>query len=213
MAYAGNPDFDYRSFRTTNTVYCLPTACFLPSTTLSFLLRQRDNGPVTRLPFLGSREVPMLAIKTILVPTDFSEASESAVKYGKALAEAFGSSLHLVHVMEDLLAHAWAAEVYVASMPSLRDEIEKEATERIGAMLTDQERQQLRVTTAIIAGNPFLEIIRYARAHEVDLIVLGTHGRGPVAHMLLGSVAEKVVRKAPCPVLTVRPAQHEFVMP
>lgn len=155
----------------------------------------------------------MLAIKTILVPTDFSEASESAVKYGKALAEAFGSSLHLVHVMEDLLAHAWAAEVYVASMPSLRDEIEKEATERIGAMLTDQERQQLRVTTAIIAGNPFLEIIRYARAHEVDLIVLGTHGRGPVAHMLLGSVAEKVVRKAPCPVLTVRPAQHEFVMP
>jgi len=79
--------------------------------------------------------------------------------------------------------------------------------------LTDEERQLLRVTTAIVAGNPFVEIIRYARAHEIDLIVLGTHGRGPVAHMLLGSVAEKVVRKSPCPVLTVRPAQHEFVMP
>ncbi|MCX6537647.1 MAG: universal stress protein [Acidobacteria bacterium] len=155
----------------------------------------------------------MLAIKTILVPTDFSEASEAAVKYAKAMAEAFGSSLHLVHVVEDLLAHAWAAEVYVASMPSLREEIEKEATERLGAIVTDEERQRLRVTTAVIAGNPFLEIIRYARAHDVDLIVLGTHGRGPVAHMLLGSVAEKVVRKAPCPVLTVRPAHHEFVMP
>lgn len=155
----------------------------------------------------------MLAIKTILVPTDFSEASEAAVKYGKALAEAFGSSLHLVHVMEDLLAHAWAAEVYVASMPSLREEIGKEATDRLGAMVTDEERQRLRVTTAIIEGNPFLEIIRYARAHDVDLIVLGSHGRGPVAHMLLGSVAEKVVRKSPCPVLTVRPAQHKFVMP
>jgi nucleotide-binding universal stress UspA family protein len=155
----------------------------------------------------------MLAIKTILVPTDFSEASESAVKYAKALAEAFGSSLHLVHVMEDLLAHAWAAEVYVASMPNLRAEIEKEAAERLGAMVTDPECQRLRVTTAIIAGSPFLEIIRYARANSVDLIVIGTHGRGPIAHMLLGSVAEKVVRKSPCPVLTVRPAQHEFVMP
>lgn len=155
----------------------------------------------------------MLAIKTILVPTDFSEASEAALKYGKALAEAFGSSLHLVHVVEDLLAHAWAAEVYVASMPSLREEIEKEATERLGAMLTDQERQRLRATTEVIAGSPFIEIIRYARTHDIDLIVLGTHGRGPVAHMLLGSVAEKVVRKSPCPVLTVRPAQHEFVMP
>ena len=155
----------------------------------------------------------MLAIKTILVPTDFSEASETAVKYAKALAEAFGSSLHLVHVLEDLLAHAWAAEVYVASMPSLREEIEKEATARLGAMATDEERQRLNVTTALVAGNPFLEIIRYARAHGVDLIVIGTHGRGPIAHMLLGSVAEKVVRKSPCPVLTVRPAQHEFVMP
>ena len=155
----------------------------------------------------------MFAIKTILVPTDFSEASEAAFQYGKAMAEAFGSSLHLVHVMEDLLAHAWAAEVYVASMPSLREEIEKEAVERLGAMVTDQERKRLRVTTAIIAGSPFLEIIRYARANSVDLIVIGTHGRGPIAHMLLGSVAEKVVRKSPCPVLTVRPAQHEFVMP
>jgi nucleotide-binding universal stress UspA family protein len=155
----------------------------------------------------------MIAIKTILVPTDFSEASETALKYAKALAEAFGSSLHLVHVVEDLLAHAWAAEVYVASMPSLREEIEKEATARIGAMVTDQECERLRVTTAIVAGNPFLEIIRYARAHDVDLIVIGSHGRGPIAHMLLGSVAEKVVRKSPCPVLTVRPAQHEFVMP
>jgi nucleotide-binding universal stress UspA family protein len=155
----------------------------------------------------------MLAIKTILVPTDFSEASETAVKYAKALAEAFGSSIHVVHVLEDLLAHAWAAEVYVASMPSLREEIEKEATARLGAMATDEERQRLNVTTALVAGNPFLEIIRYARAHGVDLIVIGTHGRGPIAHMLLGSVAEKVVRKAPCPVLTVRPAQHEFVMP
>jgi len=155
----------------------------------------------------------MLTLKTVLVPTDFSDASESALRYGKAMARAFGASLHVVHVMEDLLAHAWAAEVYVASMPQLRDEIEKESRQRLGTLLADGELKELRAETALLAGNPFLEIVRYAKAHNIDLIVMGTHGRGPIAHMLLGSVAEKVVRKSPCPVLTVREAQHEFVMP
>jgi universal stress protein A len=155
----------------------------------------------------------MLALKTVLVPTDFSDASESALRYGKAMAEAFGASLHVVHVMEDLLAHAWAAEVYVSSMPQLRDEIEKESRQRLETLLGEGDRTKFRAETALLAGNPFLEIIRYAKAHDVDLIVMGTHGRGPIAHMLLGSVAEKVVRKSPCPVLTVREAQHEFVMP
>jgi nucleotide-binding universal stress UspA family protein len=95
----------------------------------------------------------------------------------------------------------------------LRDEIEKESRQRLGSLLAETERTTFRAETALLAGNPFLEIIRYARAHNVDLIVMGTHGRGPIAHMLLGSVAEKVVRKSPCPVLTVREAQHEFVMP
>jgi nucleotide-binding universal stress UspA family protein len=155
----------------------------------------------------------MLALKTVLVPTDFSDASESALRYGKAMAEAFGASLHVVHVMEDLLAHAWAAEVYVSSMPQLRDEIEKESRQRLETLLGEGDRKKFRAEIALLAGNPFLEIIRYAKAHDVDLIVMGTHGRGPIAHMLLGSVAEKVVRKSPCPVLTVREAQHEFVMP
>ena len=155
----------------------------------------------------------MLALKTVLVPTDFSDASESALRYGKAMAEAFGASLHVVHVMEDLLAHAWAAEVYVSSMPQLRDEIEKESRQRLETLLGEGDRTKFRAEIALLAGNPFLEIIRYAKAHDVDLIVMGTHGRGPIAHMLLGSVAEKVVRKSPCPVLTVREAQHEFVMP
>jgi nucleotide-binding universal stress UspA family protein len=155
----------------------------------------------------------MLSLKTVLVPTDFSDASESALRYGKAMAEAFGATLHVVHVMEDLLAHAWAAEVYVSSMPQLRDEIEKESRQRLETLLGAEDRKRFRAETALLAGNPFLEIIRYAKANEVDLIVMGTHGRGPIAHMLLGSVAEKVVRKSPCPVLTVREAQHEFVMP
>jgi nucleotide-binding universal stress UspA family protein len=155
----------------------------------------------------------MLSIKTVLVPTDFSEASEAALNYGKAIAEAFGASLHLVHVMEDLLAHAWAAEVYVASAPNLREEIERESRLRLETMLPEPERERLKARVALLSGSPFIEIIRYAKANDIDLIVMGTHGRGPIAHMLLGSVAEKVVRKSPCPVLTVRDAQHQFVMP
>jgi nucleotide-binding universal stress UspA family protein len=155
----------------------------------------------------------MLSIKSVLVPTDFSDASETALTYGRGLAEAFGASLHLVHVMEDLLAHAWAAEVYVAAVPNLREEIERESQQRLSAMLPEADRDRLRAEIALLSGNPFIEIIRYAKAHDIDLIVMGTHGRGPIAHMLLGSVAEKVVRKSPCPVLTVRDAQHKFVMP
>ena len=142
-----------------------------------------------------------------------TEASQAALEYARGLAAAFGSSIHVVHVMEDLLAHAWSAEVYVASMPNLREEIEKEAHERLTAMMSDEDRVRFNVEMVVVAGNPFLEIVRYAKAHSVDLIVMGTHGRGPIANMLLGSVAEKVVRKSPCPVLTVRDAQHEFVMP
>jgi nucleotide-binding universal stress UspA family protein len=155
----------------------------------------------------------MLSIKSVLVPTDFSDASETALTYGMGLAETFGASLHLVHVMEDLLAHAWAAEVYVAAVPNLREEIERESQQRLSAMLPEADRKRLRAEIALLSGNPFIEIIRYAKAQDIDLIVMGTHGRGPIAHMLLGSVAEKVVRKSPCPVLTVRDAQHTFVMP
>ena len=155
----------------------------------------------------------MLSIKSVLVPTDFSDASETALTYGRGVAEAFGASLHLVHVMEDLLAHAWAAEVYVASAPNLREEIEKESRQRLETMLPEAERERLHARVALLAGNPFIEVIRYAKAHDIDLIVMGTHGRGPIAHILLVIVAEKVARKSPCPVLTVRDAQHEFVMP
>ncbi len=157
--------------------------------------------------------VPAIALKNILVPTDFSEASECALRYGKALAHAFHACLHLVHVIEDFTVSAWTSDVYVAALPALRDELEKDALEQLGRAVPPVERESLHARLTLLAGSPFLEILRYARAHQIDLIVMGTHGRGPVAHMLLGSVAEKVVRKAPCPVLTVRQPQHEFVMP
>jgi nucleotide-binding universal stress UspA family protein len=155
----------------------------------------------------------MIRLERILVPTDFSEASGCALRYGRALAEAFSASLHVLHVVENLVAHAWTAEVYVTALPGLLEEVQRDATDRLQRLFSPAEREALRAALAVVVGSPFLEILRYARAHDIDLIVMGTHGRGPVEHMLLGSVAEKVVRKAGCPVLTVRHPQHEFVHP
>ena len=155
----------------------------------------------------------MPAFENILLATDFSEPSAAALDYAKALADKFGSRIHVLHVLEDLAAHAWTTEVYVAALPGVHEEMERQARERLDAVMPADLRERYRTKTELRTGSPFVEIVRYARDERIDLIVLGTHGRGPIAHMLLGSVAERVVRKAPCPVLTVRPSPHAFVLP
>ena len=155
----------------------------------------------------------MPTIKKVLFATDFSEASDAALEYATAMAGAFHATLHVLHVLEDLAAHAWTTEVYVAALPGVHEEMERQARERLDQIFDPDERARLQVQTALRVGSPFVEIVRYARDEKMDLIVMGTHGRGAIAHMLLGSVAERVVRKAPCPVLTVRQPEHEFVMP
>ena len=168
----------------------------------------------------------MIALKHILVPTDFSETSDAAVRYGIAFAKAFHATLHLLHVAsrQDLEVMLEGYRVVEAELPdsttcalALEDVIEKGQEELLGRLLTDQDRQGLTTKYVLqesdAAGGPSVEIVRYAQSQEIDLIVLGTHGGGAMAHMLMGSVAERVVRKAPCPVLTVRHHEHEFLVP
>jgi nucleotide-binding universal stress UspA family protein len=155
----------------------------------------------------------MIALKQVLVPTDFSETSEVALKYGASLAETFSSSLHVLHVIPDPYSQPWSVEATGVSIADLLRTWEEDAKKRLDALMPAAERAKAKAELATCVGHPFVEIIRYARDHQIDLIVMGTHGRGPVGHMFLGSVAEKVVRKAPCPVLTVRHPQHEFVRP
>ena len=154
----------------------------------------------------------MIALKQIMVPTDFSAASESAVKYARALAEVFNASIHVVHVMEDPFLYAPASEAYIIPA-GLPEELERNARNHLNKVIPEADREKLQAQLVLKKGSPFVEIVRYAKDSDIDLVVMGTHGRGPIAHMLLGSVAEKVVRKAPCPVLTVRHPEHEFVMP
>lgn len=152
----------------------------------------------------------MLTLKRILVPTDFSEPSDAALKYGIALARGFNANLYLLHVLAKAPAENPAnVEHPIGLFESTRDA----AREQLDKMLTDQEAKDVAFELTTRVGTPYVEIIRYAKDRDIDLIVMGTHGRGLVAHMLMGSVAEAVVRRAPCPVLTVRHPQHEFVMP
>ena len=140
--------------------------------------------------------------RTILVPTDFSQASEHALAHAQALARSFGGSLHLLHVVPDpVLASAWS-EAYAYDLTTLgerlRAEAQQQLAERAGAI------GDVPVTTEALVGSPAALIALTAAERGVDLIVMGTHGRGGLTHFFMGSVAERIVRSAPCPVLTVR---------
>jgi nucleotide-binding universal stress UspA family protein len=156
----------------------------------------------------------MIALKHILVATDFGPESQSAVHYGRALAHQFGAALHILHVTEDLFARAMDGYAFAGVSPALQEEIACTVRKATEDLLTDEDRRELRAVAATVSSNdPARAIVAYARDHAIDLIVLGTHGRGALAHLMMGNVAEHVVRTAPCPVLTVKHPEHEFVLP
>lgn len=155
----------------------------------------------------------MIRLNNILVATDFSAASEAALNYGRDLARTFGSTLHVVHVTDDVMIR-FSGEGTMTFLPNLQTEVENAARNRIDALVTDEDRSQLRAQPVIRTSlSPAETIVEYAKEHGVDLIVMGTHGRKALAHLVMGSVAERVVRAAPCPVLTVRHPEHEFLVP
>lgn len=156
----------------------------------------------------------MIELKKILVPTDFGEAADAALNYARALARNFGASIDMLHVVEDVSTRLLAGEMYVAVPQRLQQDVEDAARKQLGELLIDNDPDPLPVRPVVIASNaPAMSIVSYAKEVRSDLIVMGTHGRGPMAHLFMGSVAERVVRLAPCPVLVVRHPQHEFVLP
>jgi nucleotide-binding universal stress UspA family protein len=155
----------------------------------------------------------MILLKKILVATDFGSASESALRYAQALARGFGAELHVLHVVENLLTRAMDGYGYAAISPEVQLDVERAGRKQTDALLSDEDRRELRAKAeTVTSNNPATEIVDYARTNSIDLIVMGTHGRRAIAHFFMGSVAERVVRAAPCPVLTVRNPEHEFVL-
>jgi nucleotide-binding universal stress UspA family protein len=155
----------------------------------------------------------MIDLHRILVPTDFSKFSDNALRYGAAFAEKFGAELHLLHVVQDL---SWFIPEAILLAPSVTppvDQFVTAARTALDRVVKDLNFPGVTIYPEVNEGTPFEAIIRFAREKNIDLIVMGTHGHTGLVHMLMGSVAEKVVRKAPCPVLTVRHPEHEFVHP
>ncbi|QDT97627.1 universal stress protein [Gimesia aquarii] len=152
----------------------------------------------------------MIEINKILIPTDFSETAQAATQYAVELAKKFDAKLHLLHVIEDPVVYMPMFESY--ALPP-KEDFENFAETRLENWILDEDKEGLTIETEWVHGNPFVDILKCAKREDADLIVVGTHGRSFTAHLLLGSVAEKVVRKAKCPVLTVRPQGHQFIHP
>jgi len=149
--------------------------------------------------------------KKILYPIDFSEYTEDITSYAVNIAKKFNSELHLLHIIPNLnyftpYESFLTPENLVAIEKNIEKEIEKDFDKVIGKI-------DIPVIKVIKTGVTFVEIIEYIKELSIDLVVMGTHGRSGIEHILIGSVAEKVVRKSPCPVLTVRPKGKVFQMP
>jgi nucleotide-binding universal stress UspA family protein len=147
------------------------------------------------------------SITRILVPVDFSGHSDRALRYAAALAGQVGASVELLHVVEDVGYGAFS-EVYVPSVPDVMQEAINAALERLALLKAEIFPHGSDVESAVYAGRPPLAIVEHAAEGKFDLIVMGTHGRTGLSHLLIGSVAEHVARMAPCPVLTVRAASN-----
>ena len=152
----------------------------------------------------------MIALKNILVATDFSEPSVVALDYGRDLARSYAAALHVMHVIEDVPA-LYGPEIGFA-MADVERNIEAGVRRDLDAALAPRDRDTLDVRTTITrAPNVSRAITEYAQHNAIDLIIVGTHGRNAFHRFLIGSVAERVMRTAPCPVLTVRAHERDFI--
>ncbi len=149
----------------------------------------------------------MPSAKQILYPTDFSRNARHALPQLREMIGCFDATVHLLHVIEPSLQAAdlsWSPPT-----PQIDEKMRATAREHLAALADDLKLPASRVVTAVASGHPSLEIVRYAHEHAIDMIVMSTHGHSGLSHFLLGSVTERVVRKAPCPVLTVRAEAEE----
>lgn len=176
------------------------------TSTRETLLRAQGKANPVRKGLAGSKtatrlQVPALKLKKILVPTDFSEASLSALQYAVALAAQFGASICLLHVVEPT---SFVNDVYNVPISLSEDEVAARAKQNLASLAEREIGAAIPVIHRVRVGKAFQEIAAAARILHADMIVIATHGRTGLKRVLLGSTAEWVARYAPCPVLVVR---------
>jgi universal stress protein A len=147
----------------------------------------------------------------ILCPVDFSEFTDEILAYAVNIAKRFDSELHLIHVIPNLNYFTpYESFLTPENLVAIERNIEGEVGKDFDKIT---KKLDLPFKRIVKTGVTFVEIIDYIKDQGIDLVVMGTHGRSGIEHILIGSVAEKVVRKSPCPVLTVRPKNKAFKMP
>ncbi len=154
----------------------------------------------------------MITLKTILFPTDFSDFSLFSLDYAASFAQRYGAKLVFLHVVDLFLSDPAYFAPYVPT-EAMFEEIREKSRARLEEIAATRVPGGIPTDIAVVQGRPFVEIVREAKERRADLIVLSTHGRTGLSHAMFGSTAEKVVRKAPCPVLSVRRPGHGFTMP
>ena len=152
----------------------------------------------------------MINLKRLLVPTDFSDSARHALTYGISFAREYKAELLLLHVVENLTV-GYASDLFPVPMAEVFDEISGFARTELAKLAAQAREKEIAVRELVVQGKPSAEIIRVAKEETADMIVLGTHGKGMLDKALFGSTAERVIRRAPCPVLTVGLEEHEFV--
>jgi nucleotide-binding universal stress UspA family protein len=156
----------------------------------------------------------MIEIRQILYPTDFSDYADHARAYVTEMAKAFKSKVVLMHTIQAPSHYEVAYNYELAiNVDEIGERRQKAAEEKLEEVAEKIRAEGVEVEAVITLGSAFVDIVSTARKREIDLIILSTHGWGFIKHVLMGSTAERVVRKAPCPVLTVRKEEHEFIHP
>jgi len=154
--------------------------------------------------------MPKKVLRKILIPTDFSKLSLESIEYTLAIFEPEDLQIYLLHAIDK--AKIKKTKTKNKDADKLLGEIKKEAIKKLDNIADDYLENVYNVETVVRVGEPYSEIVKYAQQKNVDLIVISTHGRTGISHMLMGSVAEKVVRYSPTPVLTVKPEKLQLIL-
>ncbi|MDE3057520.1 MAG: universal stress protein [Bacteroidota bacterium] len=153
---------------------------------------------------------PAITLTKILVPIDFSEYARKALQYAIPFARQFKAKLYLVYVVEPTIYPADFSFGQVG-LPNVEAELRTKAEEELKELVEKEIQGEVESEWLVKTGLPFVEIASFAKDENIDLIIVATHGHTGVEHILFGSTAEKIVRKAPCPVLVVRSDERDFV--
>ena len=148
----------------------------------------------------------MPKIQKIVCPVDFSNCAQQALKYATELAKQFDAEVCIVHAYEDPAAYVTPMPMsgYVGPGAELLLELRKQLEQRLAQTKDEVEKLGVRVRSELLEGAPYRVVLDWAKEYGADLIVVGTHGHTGLTHALLGSVTERIVRMAHCPVLTIR---------